>query len=224
MSKTVIVTGAAGVLGQAVVTRLAGAGARVFAIDIASDMPDLGQQLFAGDVDLAEPAAISSAIDRLSADWEGLDGLVNVAGGFRWETIGDGDVESWDVMYRINVRTALACCGAVLPRLREGGGAIVNVGAQASLRATAGMGAYAASKSGVARLTESLAEEEKDRGVRVNAVLPSIIDTPANRRDMPDADHSRWVTPDALAAVIAFLLSPDAAAITGASIPVSGRC
>ncbi|MNN61095.1 3-oxoacyl-[acyl-carrier-protein] reductase FabG [compost metagenome] len=99
----------------------------------------------------------------------------------------------------------------------------MNVGALASLKAGLGMGAYAASKSGVARLTEALAEELKDRGVTVNAVLPSIIDTPANRADMPDADAGRWVTPEALARVIAFLLSDDAAPITGACLPVSGR-
>ncbi|MGL6113365.1 MAG: SDR family oxidoreductase, partial [Rubrivivax sp.] len=100
---------------------------------------------------------------------------------------------------------------------------IVNVGALAAQKAGAGMGAYAASKAGVARLTEAMAEEFKDRGLRVNAVLPSILDTPANRADMPDADVSRWVSPQALARVIAFLLSEDAAAVTGACIPVAGR-
>ena len=107
--------------------------------------------------------------------------------------------------------------------LRASGGAIVNIGAAASIKAAMGMGAYAASKAGVARLTEALAEELKDAGVRVNAVLPSIIDTPANRKDMPDADFTRWVTPEALANVIAFLLSPEASAVTGALLPVTGR-
>ncbi|MNI55234.1 3-oxoacyl-[acyl-carrier-protein] reductase FabG [compost metagenome] len=102
-------------------------------------------------------------------------------------------------------------------------GAIVNVGAAAATRAALGMGAYAASKAGVARLTEAFAEELKDQDVRVNAVLPSILDTPANRADMGDADAHRWVKPEALAEVIVFLLSDAADAITGATLPVTGR-
>ncbi|MCY1454645.1 3-oxoacyl-[acyl-carrier-protein] reductase FabG [compost metagenome] len=113
---------------------------------------------------------------------------------------------------------------AALPLLTQGThGRIVNIGAGAALKAGMGMGAYAASKAGVARLTESLAEELKDTGVTVNAVLPSIIDTLQNRADMPDADFSRWVSPAELAAVILFLLSSEASAVTGALIPVSGR-
>jgi len=123
----------------------------------------------------------------------------------------------------MNVRTALIATRSVLPLLKASKGAVVNVGANAAAKAGAGMGAYAASKAGVARLTEALAEELKDEGVRVNAVLPSIIDTPANRADMPDADFSRWVSPENLAQVIAFLLSPDATAVTGALLPVIGR-
>jgi NAD(P)-dependent dehydrogenase (short-subunit alcohol dehydrogenase family) len=111
---------------------------------------------------------------------------------------------------------------AALPHLASGG-RIVNIGANAAARAGLVMGAYTASKSGVARLTESLAEELKERGITVNALLPSIIDTPANRRDMPDADFSRWVKPEQLAATIVFLLSDEASAITGALIPVVGR-
>ena len=114
---------------------------------------------------------------------------------------------------------------AALPHLiKRGGGRIVNIGAgAAATKAGAGMGAYTASKAGVAKLTESLAEEVKDRGVTVNALLPSIIDTPANRADMPNADFSRWVAPRAIADVILFLLSDQASAVTGALIPVSGR-
>ncbi|MFP5435849.1 MAG: SDR family oxidoreductase, partial [Alphaproteobacteria bacterium] len=152
-----------------------------------------------------------------------LDGLVNIAGGFAWETVADGSVATWDRLYAMNVRTALIASRALLPLLTASGGAIVNIGAAAATKAAAGMGAYAASKSGVARLTEALAEEVKAQGVRVNAILPSILDTPANRADMPDADFGNWVTPTQLAGVAAFLLSPAADAITGALIPVTGR-
>jgi len=150
--------------------------------------------------------------------------LVNVAGGFCFDKLDGGTLDSWDAMYRMNVRTAVVACKAVLPFLvRSGSGRIINIGALGAAKATAGMGPYAASKAGVARLTEALAEELKDQGVTVNAVLPSILDTPRNRLDMPNADFSRWVAPSALASVIEFLLSDAAGAVTGALIPVAGR-
>jgi NAD(P)-dependent dehydrogenase (short-subunit alcohol dehydrogenase family) len=135
-----------------------------------------------------------------------------------------GDLGTWDLLYRVNLRSAVSASRAALPHLlKRGGGRIVNIGAGAATKAGAGMGAYAASKAGVAKLTEALAEELKDRAITVNAVLPSIIDTPANRADMPTADFSRWVTPQAIANVIVFLLSDQASAVTGASISVPGR-
>jgi NAD(P)-dependent dehydrogenase (short-subunit alcohol dehydrogenase family) len=154
-----------------------------------------------------------------------LDGLINVAGGFHWETLAGGTLDSWDSMYRINLRTAVVSCQAALPYLlqRGGGGRIVNVGAMGAVKASAGMGAYAASKAGVAKLTEALADELKDRGITVNAILPSILDTPKNRVDMPQADFTRWVAPVEAAEVIAFLVSDEARAVTGALIPVVGR-
>jgi NAD(P)-dependent dehydrogenase (short-subunit alcohol dehydrogenase family) len=148
---------------------------------------------------------------------------VNVAGGFVWETLGEGSWASWERMYRINVQTAFEASRLALPALRASRGAIVNVSAAATARAGAGMGAYTAAKSAVSRLTEALAAEELANGVRVNAVMPSVIDTPANRRDMPDADPGRWVTPTEIAEVVAFLLSPAASGVTGALVPVVGR-
>lgn len=177
-----------------------------------------------GGVDLTSTESARLAVARVVERFGHLDGLINVAGGFAWESFEDGALDTWDRLYQINLRTALVSSQAALPYLLAAeSGRIVNIGALASLKAGLGMGAYAASKSGVARLTETLAEELKDRGVTVNAVLPSIIDTPANRADMPDSDASRWVTPEALARVIAFLLSDDATPITGACLPVAGR-
>jgi NAD(P)-dependent dehydrogenase (short-subunit alcohol dehydrogenase family) len=154
-----------------------------------------------------------------------IDVLINVAGGFRWQTLEQGDVEGWDAMFAINLKTAVVSIKTALPQLLESpAGRIINVGAGAAARAAgAGMGAYTASKAGVHKLTESLAEELKDRGITVNAVLPGIIDTPRNRADMPNADFARWVRPEAIASVIAFLASEEAVAVTGALVPVYGR-
>jgi len=225
--KRIVVTGGFGVLGSTLGKYLLARGARVALLD-RSEAPaallDTQNLLCLDGVDLTSAASAGVAFERVAEQWGGIDGLVNVAGGFAWETLEEGQLETWDRLYQINLRTAVVSAQSALSHLVAGNaGRIVNIGALASVKASAGMGAYAASKAGVARFTEALAEELKDRGVTVNAVLPSIIDTPANRADMPDADSSRWVTPEALAAVVAFLLSDDAAAVTGALLPVSGR-
>jgi NAD(P)-dependent dehydrogenase (short-subunit alcohol dehydrogenase family) len=228
-SPAYIVTGAFGVLGRAVAAKLAGLGAELALIDLAPSAPeDLGnayaKHLLLPGVNLADAADTERTLQRVQARYGGIDGVANVAGGFRFEAIAGGSTESWDFMFSLNVKTALHVSRAALPLLRQrGGGAIVNVASGQAVRAGRGMGAYAASKAGVLRLTEALAEECKDEGIRVNCVLPSILDTQANRQDMPTADFSRWVQPDALADVVAFLLGDGARAITGASIAVSGR-
>lgn len=226
--KVVAVTGGFGQLGQAVVRAALDAGAQAAALDRARAPAEgtLPAGVFAlGELDLAEQDAAVRALDQVAARFGGLDALVNVAGTFRWETLEKGSLDTWDLLYRVNLRSAVSTSKAALPHLmRRGGGRIVNIGAgAAAAKAGAGMGAYTASKAGVAKFTEALAEELKDRNVTVNAVLPSIIDTPANRADMPDADFTRWVTPQAIADVIVFLLSDQARALTGALIPVSGR-
>lgn len=218
--KTVVITGGGGALGAAVADVAAARGANVVLVDVAALQPGPGLRL--GNVDLADLASARRAMDEAKAKTGRLDALLNIAGGFRWQTLEDGDLEAWDKLYALNVRTAATACKAALPHLiASGEGAIVNVGAAAALKAGAGMGAYAASKSGVLRLTESLAEELKGR-VRVNAVLPSIIDTPANRRDTPDADFAKWVQPADLADVMLYLAGDGAKAVTGALIPVMG--
>ena len=179
--------------------------------------------VFLDGIDLTDFAQAQRAMDTAASKLGGIDVLVNIAGGFRWETIADGSLDTWDFLYAINLKTALFACKAALRYLPADGGRIVNVGAAAAAKAGAGMGAYTASKAGVAKLTEALAEELKEKAINVNAVLPSIIDTPANRADMPTADFARWVAPPALADVIVFLSSHAARAITGASIVVSGR-
>jgi NAD(P)-dependent dehydrogenase (short-subunit alcohol dehydrogenase family) len=224
--KVVAVTGSDGALGQAVASTLAGYGAKLALIahgQKADGVLPAGAAHYGG-IDLTSEPSARSAMQRIVADAGRLDGLINVAGGFRWEKMGGGTLDSWDAMYKINLRTAVIACQAALPYLlKSGGGRIVNVGAMGATRAGAGMGAYAASKAGVAKLTEALADELKDQGVTVNAVLPSILDTPKNRLDMPQADFTRWVTPAKAAEVIAFLVSDNASAVTGALIPLAGR-
>jgi NAD(P)-dependent dehydrogenase (short-subunit alcohol dehydrogenase family) len=220
----VAITGAFGALGSAVVQAALAAGAQVAAIDRApAPRSPLGAAALFGDVDLASDTGAQAAVDAVVARFGRLDALVNIAGGFRWEELAGGSLETWDSLYALNLRTAVAACRAALPHLPDGRGRIVNIGAAGAVKAGAGMGAYAASKAGVARLTEALAEELKPRGITVNAVLPSIIDTAANRADMPKADFSAWVAPAQLADVIVFLLSPQAQAVTGALLPVTGR-
>ena len=224
MKTHAIVTGAAGVLGQAVTKALEEAGYAVTGIDRAPDSGAAGAGAYMGNVDLTDAGATGAAVDAAIAARGPLAALVNVAGTFRWETIADGDVGTWATLFDINLRTAVNAVRAALPSLRGGGGSVVSIGAASAIKAAGGMGAYAASKAGIAKLTEALAEEEKDNGVRVNAVLPSIIDTPANRADMATADFSRWVSPAQVASVIAFLLSDGASGVTGACVPVTGRC
>jgi NAD(P)-dependent dehydrogenase (short-subunit alcohol dehydrogenase family) len=176
-----------------------------------------------GGVDLGSPEAASIAFAAAAQQLGGLHGVINIAGGFRWEKVADGDIATWDFLYNVNVRTAVNAVRAALPLLSKDSARIVNIGAVGAIKAAAGMGAYAASKSGVAKLTEALADELKDGGTTVNAILPSIIDTQINRADMPDADFSRWVRPEQIADLVVFLLSDRASAITGALIPITGR-
>jgi NAD(P)-dependent dehydrogenase (short-subunit alcohol dehydrogenase family) len=216
-NKVIVVTGAHGVLGAAVATAAEAAGAKVARIDFAQ-RHEGGELVFEG-VDLADEAATQAVMDQIAASAGGIDGLVNIAGGFVFQTLADAPAAVWDKMFRLNLVTAVSACRAAMGHMN--GGSIVNIGANAASRAGAGMGAYAASKSGVARLTEALSEELAGAKVRVNAILPSILDTPTNRADMPKADFGSWVAPQDLAKVVLFLLSDDGAAITGASIPVT---
>jgi NAD(P)-dependent dehydrogenase (short-subunit alcohol dehydrogenase family) len=222
--KVVIVTGASGALGKVVADQALARGARVAGLDhAASQIPATESRIELGGVDLSDPAQAGTAIDAVIKHFRGCDALINIAGGFAFETVAEGDPKTWQRMYALNVLTALNASRAAIPHLAASrSGRIVNVGAMGALQAGSGMGAYAASKAGVHRLTEALAAEWKGK-ITVNAVLPSTIDTPANRASMPRADFGKWVTPQELADVILFLASDAASAVTGALIPVNGR-
>jgi NAD(P)-dependent dehydrogenase (short-subunit alcohol dehydrogenase family) len=223
MARSIIVTGGFGILGQAVSEAFAAAGDTVARIDFAaSPHSPVKGALDIGGVDLTDAAATQAALDHIAAAHGGIDVLVNVAGGFTWETLEDGDIATWSKMHAMNLISNATITKLALPRLKmSSAGRIVSIGAGAAQKAGMGMGSYAASKSGVHRLTEALAEELAGSSVTVNAILPSIIDTPTNRADMPDADTSAWVKPAAVAEVILFLASPAARSISGALIPVS---
>ncbi|MBL6751135.1 MAG: SDR family NAD(P)-dependent oxidoreductase [Nevskia sp.] len=227
--KTVLITGAAGNLGRAVASAFAAAGAALVLLDIdehhlraAYPGQDARRLLLAAD--LGDGGAVEQAVARAVVHYGRIDALCNLAGGFRMgPPVHETPADTWNLLMDLNVGTLLNAVRAVVPKmLAAGGGRIVNVGAGSALSGKAQMGAYCASKSAVIRLTESMAAELREHGVNVNCVLPSIIDTPQNRTDMPTADPRRWVAPRDLAHVILFLCSDDARAIHGASIPVSG--
>jgi NAD(P)-dependent dehydrogenase (short-subunit alcohol dehydrogenase family) len=222
--KVIVVTGALGALGRVVADLALARGARVASVDHApTQVPATSNQIELGGVDLTDAAAAKKAIDHAAAHFGRLDALINIAGGFAYETVAEGDPKTWQRMYALNVTTTLNASRAAIPHLiPSGAGRIVNVGALGAVQAGAGMGAYAASKAGVHRLTEALAAEYKGR-INVNAVLPSIIDTAANRVDMPKSDFTKWVKPEELAEVILFLASDAASAVTGTLLPVAGR-
>ena len=230
VDSVVVITGAFGALGSAVARAFGQTGAKLALVDVAQPSAELQRDfggaghMLLGGADLADVDATRKAMAAIAMRFGGIDVLINVAGGFRWEKVEDGDVDTWDWHYTMNLRSAVVASKSALPAMLErGGGRIINIGAGAAGKAALGMGAYAASKAGVQRFTEALAEELKDRNITVNAILPGTIDTPRNRLDMPKADFTRWVSPEAIAQVILFLASAEAAPVTGAAIPVFGR-
>lgn len=217
----IVVTGAGGTLGRAVVQAFADRGDEVAAIvrRRLGDLPDGVKQVIAGD--LTDPDSATAALgDAAAALGGGIDALIHLVGSFEWSTVEQSRSETWRRLFADNVETTLGAVQAALPWIGDGG-TILCVGAAAAERAGAGMAPYAAAKSGVARMVEALSTELRPRGIRVNAILPAIIDTPQNRADMPDTDPARWTTPAAIADVVLFLASVQARAISGALIPVT---
>ena len=226
---TVIVTGGTGALGGAVVEGLLEAGARVLVTYVVDAEVAPFRERFAGHgervelhrCDLRRGGEVAALFERVATD--SLRAVVNLAGGYTWTRLADADDAALERLLDLNLRTTFTVCRAAAGALvAAGGGAIVNVSARAALRGEAGNGVYGATKAAVLALTGSLSEELKDAGVNVNAVLPSIIDTPANRAAMPNSDPAKWVAPEDLASVIVFLASDAAAAVHGAGIPVYG--
>ncbi|HVQ60506.1 MAG TPA: SDR family NAD(P)-dependent oxidoreductase [Burkholderiales bacterium] len=223
--KICLITGAAGNLGRAVASAFAAEGASLILMDHAEEhlrsaygAEGSGRRFALADLRDAQSVA------RAVPPGTRIDILCNIAGGFRMgQPVHETSDDTWDLMLGLNAKSVVNCARAVVPgMLAAGGGKIVNVAALAGLSGKANMGAYIASKSAVIRLTETMSAELRDKGINVNCILPSTIDTPQNRKDMPKADPKRWVAPEALAEVVLFLCSDAARAIHGAAIPVNG--
>ncbi len=227
-----IVTGATGNVGSATVAVLAQQGAHVVAVDrrperlrsLLDPLAGADRHLPVAEMDLTDPAACDNVVAQAMRRFGRIDALVNTVGGFAMADLAQSGPDLWEQMFSANVATTLNIFRAAIVQMRPARrGSLVAIGAGAALRAPAGMSAYAASKSAVLRLSESFADELKAEGIRVNAVLPGIIDTPQNRAAMPAADHAAWVRPAEVAEAIAFLLSDAASGITGALLAVNGR-
>jgi NAD(P)-dependent dehydrogenase (short-subunit alcohol dehydrogenase family) len=228
-AQTVFITGAAGHLGQAVAAAFRQRGARLVLADRQTDalQRTFGtvDDLLLLPMDLLDRDQVQAGVQAALVRFGAIDACCHIAGGFRMgEAVHETSAHIWDFLMDLNARTLVNVASAVVPAMcKLARGRIVTVGAAAAAKGVAQMGAYCASKSALIRLTEAMSAELKDQGINVNCVLPSIIDTPDNRQSMPDADFSRWVAPQALADVIAFLASDAACAIHGAAIPVTGR-
>lgn len=224
-----MVTGAAGNLGRCVAQTFAVGGARLALLD--QDAGKLAGVELQGSsarldlaVDLRHEAQVRAAIDQIVDRFGGIDCLCNIAGAFRMgDTVYEMSDATWQFMLDVNVRSVLNTSRAAVPHmLRAGRGKIVNIAAQPALKGSARMSAYSVAKSAVMRLTESLSAETREKGINVNCILPSIIDTPENRSAMPDADFGKWVAPQQVANLVAFLSSDLAAALHGAAVPIVG--
>jgi NAD(P)-dependent dehydrogenase (short-subunit alcohol dehydrogenase family) len=220
---TVLVAGGTGYLGTAVVGELLGSGYSVAATWI---VPKERERLESQPVefvqaDLFDPAATESAVAAV----DDLEAVVNLVGGFAvGPHVHETEPADFERLMRLNVMPAFNLARAAMPRLIErGGGSFVGVGSRAALRPFPGAAGYVASKAALLALIQALDTEYKRHGVRCNAIVPSVIDTPANRASEPDADHSRWVKPEAIAKVVRFLVSEESEPISGAAVPVYGR-
>lgn len=229
MDKTALITGGTGGLGTAVTGRLLGDGWRVvvpWIVEGELERVERRDGLELVKADLFDPDEAAAAVARAAGDAGApLRGLVNLVGGFSaGKRIHETPISEFEKQFRLNLRSTYLVTAAALPHLMSAGtGSIVCVSTRAALEPFSGAAGYVSSKAAVAAFARSIAVEYKDDLVRCNAILPSVIDTPANRAGMPNADHDRWVKPAEIAAVIAFLLSDDSSPTSGALIPVYGR-
>ena len=228
--QTIIVTGAAGNLGAAIAEMLARCGAHLALADMREEplkpiaVRIGGNPLIIADADVRTKEGATRIVEQCRARFGRIDGLANTVGTFKTANVIDGAADDWSFLMDLNALSALRLSEAVLPHMTaRGHGRIVHVAAGAGARSFAGASIYAASKAAVMRITEAISEEHKASGVTANCIMPGTIDTPQNRAAMPDSDFSTWVQPTEIAAVVAFLLSREASAVTGAAVPITGK-
>jgi NAD(P)-dependent dehydrogenase (short-subunit alcohol dehydrogenase family) len=226
--RTILITGGTGALGGAVVDELLAAGWRAVVTWVApAEREHIAERehLELVEADLLDESAVRGAVERASSDAAPLRAVANLVGGYAGGSrVHETDVAVFERQFQLNLRpTFLVTQAAIPPMIEAGGGSIVCVSSRAALQPFAGAAGYIASKAAVIAFAKAVAAEYRDDGVRCNAILPSVIDTPANRKSQPDADYSRWVAPAEIARVIAFLCSDDSAVTSGAAIPVYGR-
>ncbi len=228
-NKSVVITGGAGALGKSVVEWFSHRGANVAILDysdelLAESYPDPQKNHFYIACDLTVRESCAESVGKLLRQFGKIDVLANIAGGFLMgDAVHETSDDTWDFLFDLNTRSILNMSAVVVPEMiKQSHGKIINVAARAALNGAANMGAYTASKAAVMRLTESMALELRDKNINVNAVMPSLIDTPRNRADMPDADFSKWVRPEQISDVIGFLAAEESSALNGACIPVDG--
>jgi NAD(P)-dependent dehydrogenase (short-subunit alcohol dehydrogenase family) len=232
IDRVYVVTGATGGLGGAVAAALLAAGARVAITGrrpagVERQLAELGagERAVGRAFDLTDEVAVTAFLAWVAEHFGGIDGLVAIAGGFTGGApVHQTSLETWQEQQATNLTTAFLSAKSVVPHLlRRGDGTIITFGSRPALRGTPDLAAYSVAKSGVVRLTEALAEELKENNITANCLLPSVIDTPANRARMPKGDYDAWVEPAAIAAVVRWLVGPEARIISGAAIPVYGR-
>ncbi len=229
-SSVVVVTGAAGALGKAVVEYFMTQGAKVAAFDLSDELLNSTYQevdhdnLYLHAVDLTSRESCQLAANAVLAKWLKVDVLANIAGGFTMgEKVHETSDQTWDFLFSLNTKSIVHTSAAFVPQMqKQGGGKIINIAAGAAHQGVALMGTYVASKAAVLRLTETMAQELREERINVNSILPSMIDTPKNREDMPDADFSKWVPTEKIAQVVGFLASDAASEVHGAGLPVVG--
>lgn len=230
--KVAIVTGGTGGLGRAVMSVFLAEGAFVLSTYVNDEelegclglREEYKARVAFGKADVTKASNVSNVALKTIEKFSRIDILVNIVGGFTQSPLADTDEEAWDRMMNTNLKSVFLCSKSIVPHMiKQGRGSIVNIASRPALKGSPGLSAYGASKAGVLNLTQSMAEELKEHNINVNAIIPGTIDTPANRTSMPDADFSKWVAPEDIARVIAFLCSDDARAVSGAAIPVYGK-